>query len=216
MNKRDKDKLLILLVIILYIIMSVGMIIGTSYLTWKMIIGITVILEYIIIQPKICRLYYEVNNNKANAGRFIPFWNEIMMFNNKAAIAALLSYALLALTVIMLFIPIEVVGNLLGDKIMLNYGVFMIRVIAVAVIINCICVGLGFTGVGNKIRRLHMDFTDTKSNVFATSILATVLLYLPIIRAVTLTGYMNTLIKLVVLNNYAKGANNSEHLVEED
>lgn len=215
MNKRDKDKLIILLVIVAYIAITVGMIIGTSYLSWKAIIAITAILEYLIIQPRLCRLYYEANNSKANVGRFVPFWNEIMMFRSREAVATLVSYALTALSIIMFFIPIEFVGNLFGDKIMLNFGVIMIRVIAVVIIINCICVGIGFMHVGTKIRRMHAEFTGG-GHQFATGSLATVLLFIPMVRVITLVGYMNLLIKLVVLNNYAQGVKNAEHLVEEN
>lgn len=215
MNKRDKDKLLILLVIVAYIAITVGMIVGTSYLDWKAIIAITIALEYFIIQPRLCRLYYEANNSKAGIGRFIPFWNEIMMFKSSNAIATLVSYATLALSIVVFFIPIEFIGNLFGDKIMLNFGVLMIRVIAVLIVVNCICVGIGFMNVGTKIRRMHAEFTDG-GHQFATGSLATILLFIPIVRVVILAGYMNLLIKLVVLNNYAQGVKNAEQLVEEN
>ena len=214
MNKSDKDKLLILLVIVLYITMTVFFIRGTKKIPWYLIIVSLVAIEYLIAQPRLCKLYYQANNRQIGFTRFIPFWNEVAIFEQVDAILALVSYLILALVLILFFLPADTVVSLLGEHIALNYGTYVIRAIFICLVINTIIVGIGFLHVTRNIKIMHKTLTHGYSN-FSTGIITVVFGFLPIIRTLAVMNLMNALTKLVLFNNYHGDDNEADQLEEE-
>ncbi len=214
MNKSDKDKLLILLVIVLYITMTVFFIRGTKKIPWYLIIVSLVAIEYLIAQPRLCKLYYQANNQQIGFTRFIPFWNEVAIFEQVDAILALVSYLILALVLILFFLPADTVVSLLGEHIALNYGTYVIRAIFICLVINTIIVGIGFLHVTRNIKIMHKTLTHGYSN-FSTGIITVVFGFLPIIRTLAVMNLMNALTKLVLFNNYHGDDNEADQLEEE-
>lgn len=214
MNKSDKDKLLILLVIVLYIAMTVFFIRGTKKIPWYLIIVSLVAIEYLIAQPRLCKLYYQANNQRIGFTRFIPFWNEVAIFEQVDAILTLVSYLILALILILFFLPADTVVSLLGEHIALNYGTYVIRAIFICLVINTIIVGIGFLHVTRNIKIMHKTLTHGYSN-FSTGIITVVFGFLPIIRALAVMNLMNALTKLVLFNNYHGDDNEADQLEEE-
>lgn len=214
MNKSDKDKLLILLVIVLYIAMTVFFIRGTKKIPWYLIIVSLVAIEYLIAQPRLCKLYYQANNQQIGFTRFIPFWNEVAIFEQVDAILTLVSYLILALVLILFFLPADTVVSLLGEHIALNYGTYVIRAIFICLVINTIIVGIGFLHVTHNIKIMHKTLTHGYSN-FSTGIITVVFGFLPIIRTLAVMNLMNALTKLVLFNNYHGDDNETDQLEEE-
>lgn len=214
MNKSDKDKLLILLVIVLYIAMTVFFIRGTKKIPWYLIIVSLVAIEYLIAQPRLCKLYYQANNQQIGFTRFIPFWNEVAIFEQVDAILTLVSYLILALVLILFFLPADTVMSLLGEHIALNYGTYVIRAIFICLVINTIIVGIGFLHVTRNIKIMHKTLTHGYSN-FSTGIITVVFGFLPIIRTLAVMNLMNALTKLVLFNNYHGDDNEADQLEEE-
>lgn len=214
MNKSDKDKLLILLVIVLYIAMTVFFIRGTKKIPWYLIIVSLVVIEYLIAQPRLCKLYYQANNQQIGFTRFIPFWNEVAIFEQVDAILTLVSYLILALVLILFFLPADTVVSLLGEHIALNYGTYVIRAIFICLVINTIIVGIGFLHVTHNIKIMHKTLTHGYSN-FSTGIITVVFGFLPIIRTLAVMNLMNALTKLVLFNNYHGDDNEADQLEEE-
>lgn len=214
MNKSDKDKLLILLVIVLYIAMTVFFIRGTKRIPWYLIILSLVAIEYLIAQPRLCKLYYQANNQQIGFTRFIPFWNEVAIFEQVDAILALVSYLILALVFILFFLPADTVVSLLGEHIALNYGTYVIRAIFICLIVNSIIVGIGFLHVTRNIKIMHKTLTHGYAN-FSTGIITVVFGFLPIIRTLAVMNLMNALTKLVLFNNYHSDDNEVDQLEEE-
>lgn len=214
MNKSDKDKLVILLVIVLYIAMTVFFIRGTKKIPWYLIILSLVAIEYLIAQPRLCKLYYQANNQHIGFTRFIPFWNEVAIFEQVDAILALVSYLILALLFILFFLPADTVVSLMGEHIALNYGTYVIRAIFICLIINSIIVGIGFLHVTRNIKIMHKTLTHGYAN-FSTGIITVVFGFLPIIRTLAVMNLMNALTKLVLFNNYHSDDNEVDQLEEE-
>lgn len=214
MNKSDKDKLLILLVIVLYVAMTVFFIRGTKRIPWYLIILSLVAIEYLIAQPRLCKLYYQANNQRIGFTRFIPFWNEVAIFEQVDAILALVSYLILALVFILFFLPADTVVSLLGEHIALNYGTYVIRAIFICLIVNSIIVGIGFLHVTRNIKIMHKTLTHGYAN-FSTGIITVVFGFLPIIRTLAVMNLMNALTKLVLFNNYHSDDNEVDQLEEE-
>lgn len=214
MNKSDKDKLVILLVIVLYIAMTVFFIRGTKKIPWYLIILSLVAIEYLVAQPRLCKLYYQANNQQIGFTRFIPFWNEVAIFEQVDAILALVSYLVLALVVILFFLPADTVVSLMGEHIALNYGTYVIRAIFICLLINSIIVGIGFLHVTRNIKIMHKTLTHGYAN-FSTGIITVVFGFLPIIRTLAVMNLMNALTKLVLFNNYHSDDNEVDQLEEE-
>lgn len=214
MNKSDKDKLVILLVIVLYIAMTVFFIRGTKKIPWYLIIISLVAIEYLIAQPRLCKLYYQANNQQIGFTRFIPFWNEVAIFEQVDAILALVSYLVLALVFILFFLPADTVASLMGEHIALNYGIYVIRAIFICLLINSIIVGIGFLHVTRNIKIMHKTLTHGYAN-FSTGIITVVFGFLPIIRTLAVMNLMNALTKLVLFNNYHNDDNEVDQLEEE-
>lgn len=214
MNKSDKDKLVILLVIVLYIAMTVFFIRGTKKIPWYLIILSLVAIEYLVAQPRLCKLYYQANNQQIGFTRFIPFWNEVAIFEQVDAILALVSYLVLALVFILFFLPADTVASLMGEHIALNYGIYVIRAIFICLLINSIIVGIGFLHVTRNIKIMHKTLTHGYAN-FSTGIITVVFGFLPIIRTLAVMNLMNALTKLVLFNNYHNDDNEVDQLEEE-
>lgn len=214
MNKSDKDKLVILLVIVLYIAMTVFFIRGTKKIPWYLIILSLVAIEYLVAQPRLCKLYYQANNQQIGFTRFIPFWNEVAIFEQVDAILALVSYLVLALVFILFFLPTDTVVSLMGEHIALNYGTYVIRAIFICLLINSIIVGIGFLHVTRNIKIMHKTLTHGYAN-FSTGIITVVFGFLPIIRTLAVMNLMNALTKLVLFNNYHSDDNEVDQLEEE-
>lgn len=214
MNKSDKDKLVILLVIVLYIAMTVFFIRGTKKIPWYLIIISLVAIEYLIAQPRLCKLYYQANNQQIGFTRFIPFWNEVAIFEQVDAILALVSYLVLALVFILFFLPADTVVSLMGEHIALNYGTYVIRAIFICLLVNSIIVGIGFLHVTRNIKIMHKTLTHGYAN-FSTGIITVVFGFLPIIRTLAVMNLMNALTKLVLFNNYHNDDNEVDQLEEE-
>lgn len=214
MNKSDKDKLVILLVIVLYIAMTVFFIRGTKKIPWYLIILSLVAIEYLVAQPRLCKLYYQANNQQIGFTRFIPFWNEVAIFEQVDAILALVSYLVLALVFILFFLPADTVVSLMGEHIALNYGTYVIRAIFICLLINSIIVGIGFLHVTHNIKIMHKTLTHGYAN-FSTGIITVVFGFLPIIRTLAVMNLMNALTKLVLFNNYHSDDNEVDQLEEE-
>lgn len=214
MNKSDKDKLVILLVIVLYIAMTVFFIRGTKKIPWYLIILSLVAIEYLVAQPRLCKLYYQANNQQIGFTRFIPFWNEVAIFEQVDAILALVSYLALALVFILFFLPADTVVSLMGEHIALNYGTYVIRAIFICLLINSIIVGIGFLHVTRNIKIMHKTLTHGYAN-FSTGIITVVFGFLPIIRTLAVMNLMNALTKLVLFNNYHSDDNEVDQLEEE-
>lgn len=214
MNKSDKDKLVILLVIVLYIAMTVFFIRGTKKIPWYLIIISLVAIEYLIAQPRLCKLYYQANNQQIGFTRFIPFWNEVAIFEQVDAILALVSYLILALVFILFFLPADTVVSLMGEHIALNYGTYVIRAIFICLLINSIIVGIGFLHVTRNIKIMHKTLTHGYAN-FSTGIITVVFGFLPIIRTLAVMNLVNALTKLVLFNNYHNDDNEVDQLEEE-
>lgn len=213
MNKSDKDKLVILLVIVLYIAMTVFFIRGTKKIPWYLIILSLVAIEYLVAQPRLCKLYYQANNQQIGFTRFIPFWNEVAIFEQVDAILALVSYLVLALVFILFFLPADTVVSLMGEHIALNYGTYVIRAIFICLLINSIIVGIGFLHVTRNIKIMHKTLTHGYAN-FSTGIITVVFGFLPIIRTLAVMNLMNALTKLVLFNNYHNDDNEVDQLEE--
>lgn len=212
MNRNDKDKLIILGFFIGFILVAVGLIVGTKRIPVKFIFVIMLAIQYLIAVPRICKDYYEVKGAHAKWDRFIPFWNEITIFNSKIAILTIISYVLLIIGVVGVFVPTEVINNLFGEAFMYNFGDWVLRYIAVIVIANDIITALGYYKVMRDVNVMHQQLIRRAQTV-KLEVLYYFLLFIPMIRLISLCFLMDRLNKLNRLNKFA-AANSMKSLEE--
>lgn len=214
MNNRDKDQLSILLFIIAFIAITLVSIFGTQYIPTEMIIIAIIALKFLYLQPTVVSMFYKAHGQKAPITRFIPVYNEIMVLPEKNAVALLISYVLLGVSVALLFVPSEFILNILGERVALNYGVTVIRVIAFLFIANMIIYTISMCNFMRTIEGIYKKFLSMESVVLFKFYLKVLLLF-PIIRIVPLITIYNKLFTLSKLNNYNSNINTGFELKEE-
>jgi hypothetical protein len=194
--------------------MTLGFIFGTKNLKWQWVVIITAVVEYLIVQPRVCELYYSANKQHVGITRFIPFWNEVIIFKSSYAMATLISYIAIVIAIGVLEAPVDLLANVVSEHFLLNYKIYDVKIIMILVLINSIFVGLGFQQVTSKIKQLHAKLSGSNRH-FSTSVFSSILLFIPIIRLIPLIGLMNMLTKIVVFNNFTIDTSKVETLIEE-
>lgn len=202
MNKKDKEKIFILLFLLLYIAVFIVFCFGTSKLPFTWLIAAVIIVQYFIILPLTVSLYYRVHNAEIGFGRFIPIWNEISMFSGKTAIASLVSYALLVIMTLLLFVPTSFIDDVFGDFVMFRWHTMVIRIIVILALCNTIIVGIGYYNVQKSVNSIHHSMLSSTAKLSAWEVCLYTLYFIPIIRVVPIVYLLDRLNKIAVLNNY--------------
>lgn len=214
MNSRDKDQLSILMFIVAFIVIALVFILGTESIPVEYILIFIIAIKFLYLQPTVVSMYYKVHNRKAPITRFIPFYNEVMILPEKNAIALLVSYVLLGISVALLFVPSEFLLNTLGERIALNYGVTIIRLIALLFVINMIVYTIAMCSLMREIEAVYRKFINSStSKIF--KVYSKILLILPVIRIAALVDIYNRLYTLTKLNNYNTSMSSGFELKEE-
>lgn len=212
MNKNDKDKIMILVFLVAFILISVCMIKGTKIIPFRYLLLAVLLIQYIYVVPTICKNYYTVKGATAKWDRFIPFWNEVTIFSPKLAILTLISYLLIIIGLLCLFIPTETINNIFGEAFMYNYGDWIIRYLALTLIASDIVTAIGYYKVMRDVSFMHQQLIG-KAKVMKLEVLYYVLLFIPMIRLVSLSFILDRLNKLNRLNKY-NPANKHDKLEE--
>ena len=165
MNKNDKDKIMILVFLIAFILISVCMIKGTKLIPFRYLLLAILLIQYLYVVPVICKNYYTVKGSTARWDRFIPFWNEVTIFSPKLAILTLI-----------------------------------------------IVTAIGYYKVMRDVSFMHQQLIG-KAKVVKLEVLYYVLLFIPMIRLVSLSFMLDRLNKLNRLNKY-NPANKHDKLEE--
>ena len=201
MNSRDRDQLLILLFIILFVAITIAFIFGTKLIPVPVLVGAIIVLKFLIIQPLIVKMYYSVHGQQAPFTRFIPLYNEIMVLQATPALALLISYISLIIAVPLLYLPVETIANILGEYIALNFGTYLIRVIAILLVINMFVYGFVMCSFMQDVQAVYRKFLHNETvNVF--KIYSKFLLFVPLVRVVPLLQIYNSLFTLTKLNKF--------------
>lgn len=201
MNNRDKNQIAILSFILAFILLCAFFIVGTRNIPIWLIVVIIGILKFVVLQPAITKMYYQVHAQRAGIARFIPVYNELMILPSKNAIALLISYIVLVLFIAALFLPISFTSKIVGEYIAMNLGVYVIRLCAVGLIVNMAVYTVGFSKLMKDIERIYRKFANA-ANIRVFKVYHKVLLVLPIIRVVTLVEIYNRLYTLTKLNDF--------------
>ena len=157
MNKKDKDKLFILAFILVYIGLFIAFCLGTVKIPFTWLIISVLLIHYVVLLPRADKLYYQVHESQIGCSRFIPIWNEISIFSGKWAIMSLISYVLVALSALALFVPSSFLADYLGEFVMFRWYTVVFRIIIMLVMCNAVITGIGYFNVQKAVNRIHSD-----------------------------------------------------------
>ena len=214
MNKNDKVKLLIVAFVLAYVLVAVGMIVGVKHIPIGWIIVITLAVQTFYVIPQICKLYYKANGAEAGVDRFIPFYQELCLFSPKIAKATLVAMIATGVPFVILALPTGM-KTFLPEAVLLNYGNYCMRFGIVAIVAESILVGTGFASVFRGIKQMLAELSPSFAKTSNVEYVYYVLLFIPLIRCISLVSFFDKLNKLVTINGYSINTQNTE-LVEEE
>lgn len=214
MNSKDRNQILILGFILLFVAITALFIIGTTKIPVEVIVLTSVVLKFLVLQPAIVSMYYKVHDMNVSRTRFIPIYNEIMILPGSNAIALLLSYVAIVIAIGLLFVPIDFIMNVFGEYLAFNYGTFIVRMIVVFLLVNMIIYTTAMCKLMKNIEDIYRKFINsTNSKIF--KVYFKILLFLPFIRIVPLVEVYSRLYTLVKLNDYSVNTSNNVELKED-
>lgn len=202
MNKKDKDKLFILAFILVYIGLFIAFCLGTVKIPFTWLIISVLLIHYVVLLPRADRLYYQVHESQIGCSRFIPIWNEISIFSGKWAIISLISYVLVALSALALFVPSSFLADYLGEFVMFRWYTVVFRIIIMLVMCNAVITGIGYFNVQKAVNRIHSDMLASTARLSFWEYLLYILYFIPVIRVIPVVYLVDRLNKIVVLNEY--------------
>lgn len=197
MSKKDKEQLFGTLVVVLLFLLILLFTKGTKNLPIFKSVYFLVVLKIgaMFLQPKIVELFYKVHKMQAPMLRYVPFFNETLIMEGKYAILVLTSYVMLAVTLGAFFIPLNTVLAIFGEAVALNYSLFLVRGIAVVIILHCILYGIALNSVITKVNKLYMKGMQVSKPQIG--VLFKAFSFLPWARLVCLVLVYNTLTVLI-------------------
>lgn len=214
MNNKDRNQILILGFILLFVAITALFIIGTAKIPVEIIVFTSAVLKFLVLQPAIVSMYYKVHDMNASLTRFIPIYNEIMILPGSNAVALLLSYISIVVAIGLLFVPIDFIMNVFGEYLAFNYGTFIVRMIVVFLLVNMIIYTIVMCKLMKNIEDIYRKFINSAhSKIF--KVYFKILWILPFIRIVPLVEIYSRLYTLTKLNDYSVNASNDVELKED-
>lgn len=215
MNENDKNKFIILGFLLGAIGLFAFFVFSTKLIPIWIFCSLIVGVQTFFITPAICKLYYSVNDSEIGISRFIPFYQNICIFGQVSATIALIILVLMLLAGLG-FLPLGFFQTLFGEYVALNMSTYALRVELLLLVAYNIVVGIGFFGVFRDVNLIHLRFMDTnKHSKF--EVVYYILLFIPIIRGVSLSSLYNRLYSLEKLNQYSQyNSDEDEELFEDE
>jgi hypothetical protein len=215
MTKKDKNSLLIIGFIAAYIVLSVLFVVGGKAVDTKWIVLLTVILEFIVVQPSVTKLYYEFFGEKAGL-RFIPVYNELAMFPKTIANITLVLWGLVALFVATSFISTNFLMQFMSANSALNFPFRMLQFAILGYIILNVVRGIGFCKVKYYVDLQHADMLKINMKIKVIDYLYYVSAFIPLLRILICLNLKDRLYKIVCLNEYTAGDDEDSEFEEEE
>ncbi len=181
MNKKDKDKILKLLIITGLIAVTVFFMFGLSRLSVQIILAVVVLLHYLFIAPNLCGHLYALYDQQIGITKWIPVVNEIQMFSGANYYAALAMSLISVIVFLLRFVPGSAVGSVFGLKAGMFWGYNITAVFIAVLVVTSFVFGFGFCRLLHQLNVLVMERYSASAGKLET-IVCYVLLLVPFIR----------------------------------
>lgn len=196
LDKKAKGDLIALIVVILSVILFVLISKGAKFINPIAIGGLSLVIQFLIVMPMVVKRYYQVNGVIAGFSRFIPIWNETMVFEPVIATLSLISWVVLALSIGSIFISPVVLADIFSEAVALNWGDNAMRVTLGLLVVNFIVRGIGYAKFIHAVNALAEEcYSSKKSKANSlVSILLCVTGFIPVAQIIPLFYQMDTLL----------------------
>lgn len=205
MNRDDRNKLIIIGYVIGFIGAVVLFFVLGNMVPGLLVAGLLCLFEVFFVIPQCVVGYYKTKGAKApSVGRFIPIYNETLVFKPAIAICCMAGIALTIVVCATAFVPIEFLMNFMSEHNAVNYSVVAINITIVLALVVNVLFGAGWIGVMHDVQGMYTERFHVDMYKKSTLLWYDVLLLLPIIRYIPVTQMLNALNKLTVFNEYEK------------
>lgn len=214
MNKQDKDSILILIFTLGYFGLFAVFVFGMKLIPIQYIAPILIAIEEFYIKPIVIKLYYELYDMKADVTRFIPIYNQLMIFRGKIAICYLVLSIISGLCILLMCFP-GTISAILPDALALNFGVNIMRVTVVVLFIYNVVVYIGYLSVFSDIDAQHYKITSRTALPALRRVILYFTLFIPLVRSIGLLSIHNVLNRIVKFSHITVNTVFDEELREE-
>ncbi len=203
MLEKEKNILLGFAYVIFIAIGFVVFVIGSKVIPTVVLIGAVFLLLYLYVLPAIAKRYYSMHGvgDEIGFSRFIPFYNEVMVFSTPVAIAYLITFTLLILSVVSVFLKPSIIASVFGDVIALQWANGAIVISLLLLVLFSIIRGIGYSAIVREINsniRKISGVSEDKGLDNLVTVIQYVLLFIPIFRAFSLAFQLDRINKIVV------------------
>lgn len=212
-SKQDKDKLIILGVILFIIVFCAAVFWGVRLIPFKWIILVTVLTELFVLMPFICKMYYSVHGIDAGIKPWLPGINIISVFDSVIAIATLILGIFVLALAFFVFAPVEMYMNFIPQAIALDFPSFVAGLFIITLVVLNLLLGYGYLRVLFNVNKFLNEFYHARQS--RASVVMYVFLFFPIIRVCGLS-YIYTSLHTLTNAKFVTGQEVTHDLVEED
>lgn len=195
-DKKAKGDLVALVVVILSVILFALISKGAKFINSVAIGGLSLVIQFLIVVPMVVKWYYQVHGVVAGFSRFIPLWNETMIFEPVIATLSLISWAALVLSVGSIFISPAILADTFSEAVALNWGDNAMRVTVGLLVVNFIIRGIGYVKFIHAVNALAEEcYSSKKSKANSlVSVLLCITAFIPVAQIIPLFYQMDTLL----------------------
>lgn len=209
-NRKDKDQLIIIGVVIAFILISVAFIYGTVMIPVAALATITLLIQCFGVAPAVNQKYYQVNGAEPKATRFVPFLNEVQILSPTLAKATVISVAIAALIALSMYLPVQIRTSIAGIQQGLAWGYNAVVAAILVLVLTDILLGAGLCGVLRNVNLMLQDELEIRMS--RVEVVYYFLAFIPCLRIcyfITVNQKLKQLVKLKELNQ-------KEEFIEEE
>ena len=193
LDKKAKGDLIALVVVVLSVAIFALISKGAKFINPVAVGGVSLVIQFLVAIPMVVKRYYQVN---AGFSRFIPLWNETMVFEPSIAILSLISWAVLALSIGSIFISPVILSDTFSEAVALNWGDNAMRVTVGLLVVNFVIRGMGYIKFIHAVNALAEEcYSSKKSKANSlVSVLLCITAFIPVAQIIPLFYQMDTLL----------------------
>lgn len=214
MNSKDKNSILVLGVLLIFIGAFVLFTYCTKLINPWYVLGVSIILQCVYYKPKIIQQFYSVYNAEIGVQRYVPILNEFSIFDKGVVITEIICYVLYVVLIGVNYLPSKLLAGIIGDSVYTLTPKLIVIAIIVTIVLN-VTRGIGFTRMLLDIRGCEAEMVGFTRKLTVSNMGSIVTLFIPLIRIVGMIFMHNYTMKLVDFNKYTAGSSSNSVEMEE-
>lgn len=203
MNQNDQNKFVILGFLLGVIALFAFFTYTTKSLPTWIFITLIFAVQTFIVTPMVCKYYYQVNDSEIGFSRFIPFYQNVCIFNQIPAIMVVVIFVIMLVAAIG-FLPLDIFIAILGEHNAMQLGTIAANTEIIMAVLYNVVTGVGLFSVFRDVNYIDLQFTGN-SRHSKSEVINYFLIFIPCIRCIALSMLLNRLMKLAKLNDYRVG-----------